>query len=100
MKIRKFEGEDPTFLEYDDEPCAWCTAGRDVRWSGVGLIFFENDAGEVRIVECIERIGEVIVVACRPSSPADARAALEWADWDDEETARDVEPWKDDDDEN
>jgi len=55
MKIRKLGDEEGSFREYADQGCPWCNAGKHVDWTQGDVIFFENDAGEVRRVEVLLR---------------------------------------------
>jgi hypothetical protein len=86
MKIRKYLSDQP-FEEYASDDCAWCEAGRRVKWQDGGVIFFENDRGELRRVEGFPSLRALmpfggLPMICREVSTLEANAEIAALDHD------------------
>lgn len=81
MKIRQL-GQ-VLFREYPDDgdrECAWCEAGAHTDWGPEGgVIFFENDRGEVQRLEGERLASGLVMIKCIQSSQV--QAALELGGW-------------------
>jgi len=79
MKIRQL-GQ-VLFRDYPDDgdrECAWCEAGTHTDWGPEGgVIFFENDRGEVQRIEGERRaLSGLVMMTCTPSSHVQAAVEL------------------------
>lgn len=79
MMLRRFNTPGSPFIDVSvrEGHCPYCEAGHHVKWGDGGIIFLEEENGDVRRLEGWRtHLEGLLVVTCRPVTPEEARKEI------------------------